>query len=84
MNTAQVQAISPAAPACFTRATWVQLLTAWQASKNKPFKDGVFRPEFNFCSDCTLEQAVRMDRAGKCSPSLYRSPVKEVAHVETV
>lgn len=84
MNAIQVQAIAPTAPACFTRATWVQLLTDWQASKNKPFKDGVYRPEFNFCSDCTLEQAVRMDRQDKCNPSLYRYPAKEVAHVETV
>lgn len=75
MNFTQVLRAAPIAPACFTQDTWVAYLcTAHQHSKpkNQPFRTGIYRPEFNFCADCTLEHSVLMSRSGRCQPSALR------------
>lgn len=68
---------APSTPACFPdRDAWVYyLLSAQQHTKAsaKPFNSaGVFRPDWNFCADCTLQHTTLMTRQGKCNPSQFR------------
>jgi len=87
MNTAEVNnflAQVPATPECFrSRTTWSLYLLDHVGDKNKPFNaDGTYRPEFNFCGDCTLAWSIQMAHAGKCNPSVFRS--KEPTNVSHV
>ena len=74
MNLAQIKAAAPANPPCFKDAeSWLgYLLSCQQQSSQKPFKQGEFRAEFNFCADCSLEHTTRMSRDGRCNPSHFR------------
>lgn len=80
MNTLrEVLNAAPPTPACFPdRIQWAAyLLQAQQLGKGQgPFRNGQYRPEHSFCSDCTLEHATRMDRQGKCNPSQFRAPTQ--------
>lgn len=85
MNTlAEVLDAAPPTPACFPdRLQWsAYLLACQQDSKQKPFRAGVYRPDFDHCRDCTLEHATRMARDDKCNPSQFRIKplIKEVSH----
>ncbi len=90
MNTLrQVLEAAPPTPACFPdREQWAAyLLQAQQHAKGTgPFRYGKYRPEFSFCSDCTLAHATAMDRQGKCNPSQFRVPqvIKEVKKHERI
>jgi hypothetical protein len=66
---------APPAPACFeTRGQWVEFLRSAQAAgKVLPFKDGAYRPEFQFCSDCPAKHAHAMHLQGRCDPKGYRA-----------
>lgn len=76
---------APPTPECFPdRLQWSSyLLSAQQHAKasSKPFnKHGVFRADWNFCTDCTLAHTTLMTRQGKCNPSQFRViPIKEDA-----
>jgi hypothetical protein len=84
MNLLEVRDAAPAVPLCFTRESWVgYLLDAQNKSKTgrKPFTDGVYRTNFNFCNDCDLLHASVMARADRCNPSIFRViPIKEVSY----
>lgn len=71
----QVRRAAPPTPSCFTRESWVAYLNLTEEiskSPSRPFKNGVYRSEFNFCDDCTLEHSVFMSRKGLCNPSALR------------
>lgn len=77
-----VKVAAPPTPACFSdRDAWVYyLLVSQQHGKSaaKPFDSkGVFRADWNFCVDCTLEHTTLMTRKGKCDPSQFRAPLRE-------
>lgn len=89
MNTIrEVLDAAPPTPACFPdRIQWAAyLLQAQQHAKGTgPFRNGKYRPEFPFCSDCTLEHTTAMSRQGKCNPSQFRViPIVEVKKHERV
>lgn len=86
MNIADAILAAPRAPACFPdKLQWSAYLLASQDGKQKPFIDGRFQKAFNFCGDCTLEYATRMDHDGKCNPSVFRSlPLKTGGRRERV
>lgn len=79
----QARAAAPHTPACFQdRDAWAAyLLSAQQHSKAsaRPFNSaGVFRSDWNFCADCTLQHTTAMNRQGKCDPSQFRViPIKK-------
>lgn len=66
---------APPAPACFeSRSLWVTYLdSAQSAGKVMPFKNGQYRPEFQFCSDCPAKHAHDMHLQGRCDPKTYRA-----------
>ena len=84
MIAAQIRDAAPPTPACFSsRDAWVYYLVMCQeGSKGTgPFRNGKYRPEFQFCRDCTLEHTTAMARQGKCNPSQFRViPIVEVKH----
>jgi len=82
LTIAQVRRAAPDTPACFVdREAWLYyLLTAQQNSKptSAPFKNGIFRPEFSHCADCTLAHSTAMARVDRCNPSQFRViPIKK-------
>ena len=82
MNLKQAIDAAPPTPACFaSREAWAgYLLTAQQCNKQQPFNNGIYRPQFGFCDDCTLAHSSLMARAGKCNPSMFRvTPAKKEA-----
>lgn len=87
MNLQDVLAAAPATPPCFPdRLQWAAyLLAAMDVAKSsgRPFDpQGAFRPSFNFCADCTREQAQEMDAQDRCKPSMFRAiPVKTLGAI---
>lgn len=82
----QVRRAAPPTPSCFTRESWVAYLYMVEQnskSPSRPFKNGVYRPDFGYCADCTLEHSVFMSRKGLCKPSELRVIlIKEVCSHE--
>ena len=82
----QVRRATPPTPSCFTRESWVAYLYMVEQnskSPSRPFKNGVYRPEFSYCADCTLNHSVFMSRKGLCNPSELRVIlIKEVCSHE--
>jgi len=56
-------------------------LSSAQRGGAKPFLQGVYRPKFNYCSECTRDFKAGMQEVGKCDPNKFRVlvVVKEVA-----
>ena len=82
MNIKAVFDLAPPTPACFaSRTAWSEFLFSAQQAYPKPFVKGVFRPSFNFCSDCPSDFKAGMAAANKCHPSMFRIllRVKEAA-----
>lgn len=84
MDFAEARLMAPAAPACFSdQDQWVAYLLAAQLgskSATKPFFEGAYRPNFNYCRDCRKEHADAMAARDKCNPSLHRTVSKLVRH----
>lgn len=83
MNRREALDAAPPTPACFPdRSAWAEyLLMCQDTSKrdsDKPYASGVFRPDFDFCSDCTAEHKRDMRFAGRCTPSQFRGVKVEV------
>lgn len=82
----QVRRAAPPTPSCFTRESWVAYLNLVEETAklpSRPFKNGVYRPEFGFCGDCTRAHSVLMSRKGLCNPSELRVIlIKEVSNHE--
>jgi hypothetical protein len=72
---------APPAPRCFeSRSQWVEFLSSAQAAgKVLPFKGGEYRPEFQFCSDCSAQHAHAMHLQGRCDPNTYRANLMATA-----
>lgn len=82
MNIKQVLDAAPPTPACFSsRTVWSEFLSSAQRGGAKPFMQGVYRPKFNYCSECTRDFKAGMQEVGKCDPNKFRVlvVVKEVA-----
>lgn len=77
--------VAPKAPPCFsTPHQWSEYLSQAQQHKRdarRPFNgNGDYRPEFNFCGDCTTGHSGDMKAAGRCQPDVLRViPIKEIA-----
>jgi hypothetical protein len=77
MSPREIAAIAPPTPACFPdRETWVGYLVDCQRDRRAsllPFsKNGIYKPAWSFCSDCTSGHAAAMRSAGKCRPESLR------------
>jgi len=78
MNIQQALVASPPTPACFgDRLQWAAYLQSCQEfgkrESDRPFTDdGVFRPAWNFCTDCLSGHAKAMAHAKRCKPSQFR------------
>lgn len=75
MQAKTVSLIAPPAPKCFeVRMQWVTFLHSAQAgNKSRPFKDGKYRTEFQFCRDCNEQKAAEMTKQGKCDFKGYQA-----------
>lgn len=75
MNRSVIWLKAPPAPRCFeSRSLWVEFLdSAQSAGKVLPFKNGEYRPDFQFCSDCSAQHAHEMHLQGRCNPKAYRA-----------
>lgn len=67
---------APQKPLCFdTRKAWIEYLESAQVSrkapKSRPFVDARYRPDFNFCIDCSTQWSQRMKLADRCTPRTY-------------
>ena len=66
---------APPFPKCFdSRDCWVMYLEAAQAARKpgrQPFDDGIYRPLFNFCTDCSLEWKAQMVAELRCAAEAY-------------
>jgi hypothetical protein len=80
MTLSQVIAAAPPKPACFPDSLqWAAYLLSCQESAKrevgKPFRNGEYKPEFNFCADCDSEHRRNMSEAGRCNPKVFRIAV---------
>lgn len=77
-NVHDAHTAAPPTPACFPdRLQWAAYLLQCQeqgrSQGQRPFDErGIFRPTFNFCSDCTRAHAEAMALERKCKPSQFR------------
>ena len=82
MSFIEARSMSPVAPACFAdQDQWAAYLLAAQLgskSSSKPFFEGKYRPNHNFCRDCTKPHADKMAAADKCNPAIHRAPSRLV------
>lgn len=66
---------APPSPRCFeSRDRWVIYLEAAQAARKpgrKPFEDGIYRPFFNFCTDCSPQWKAQMVAELRCTAEAY-------------
>lgn len=81
MKQSRISELAPPTPACFhDRLSWSSYLFDCQQGKrpsSRPFDGGIFKPDFNFCGDCTQEHSRLMSRAGKCKPDQFKViPIK--------
>lgn len=76
MNIEDVRDASPPTPACFSdRSQWAAYLHQCQGGRPRqaPFRDGIYRPIFNFCKDCTPEHARAQTGKGRCRPQQFHA-----------
>ena len=53
---------------------WLEYLSSAQAcNKSKPFKDGKYRPDYQFCRDCNQQKAFEAGLEGKCDFKAYQA-----------
>ena len=66
---------APPSPKCFdSRDRWVIYLESAQAARKpgrQPFEDGIYRPLFNFCTDCSPEWQAQMVAELRCAAEAY-------------
>lgn len=66
---------APPSPKCFdSRDRWVLYLESAQATRKparKPFEDGIYRPFFNFCTDCNETWKAQMGAELRCTAESY-------------
>lgn len=66
---------APPSPKCFdSRDRWVIYLESAQAARKpgrQPFDDGIYRPLFNFCTDCSPEWKAQMVAELRCAAEAY-------------
>lgn len=77
MNLRDALAAAPAAPPCFAdRSGWAAYLLLCQETakreSRRPFAEGKFRVEFDFCRDCTDDHKLLMESQRKCVPNVFR------------
>lgn len=76
MNIKHILDVAPPTPACYaSRTAWSEYLHTAQRTSSKPFVRGVYRPAFNFCSECTRDFKEGMAAVGKCNPDKFRALV---------
>lgn len=78
----EIERSAPVRPNCFAdRLQWVEYLQQAQRGGHRkhlqPFDSNGYRPEFNFCRDCTDGHAERMKARGLCSPGCLREAPKD-------
>ena len=85
MQAKTVSLLAPPAPKCFeVRMQWLTYLHSAQAgNKSKPFKDGKYRPQYQFCRDCSAQKAHEMTQRGKCDFKAYQASLTCGAPLES-
>lgn len=72
---------APPTPPCFpSRDQWVEYLHSCQecekSAADRPFdKRGIYKPEFDFCVDCTKEHFLSMHSKARCKPRFLQAAV---------
>ena len=82
---AQALTHAPPTPPCFPdRMQWAAYLLQCQQASSKspdqqPFDGYVYKPAFNFCSDCSGAHMQAMAARGRCKPEHLKALVSERA-----
>lgn len=80
MNRKVISIMAPPAPKCFqARDIWLSFLASSMEIKSastKPFRDGRYQPEFNYCAPCTPAHRRQMVAERRCNPPVIALPVR--------